>query len=100
MAIEDSERANLLSALDSSDWSVVLQAVALAETQIRESIVGDPVVDQIVAKLPPLSSHSKWEVRRAVANAAAHAPNAAFEGVLTTLAMDDNRRARQAAEYA
>ncbi len=100
MATEDSECAELLSALDSSDWSIVLQAVALAEKQIRNSIVGDPRVEQIVAKLPPLASHPKWEVRRAVANAAAHAPHAAFEGVLSKLALDDNRRVRQAVEHA
>jgi signal transduction histidine kinase len=100
MATEDSECAELLSALDSSDWSIVLQAVALAETQIRNSIVGDPRAEQIVAKLPPLASHPKWEVRRAVANAAAHAPHAAFEGVLSKLALDDNRRVRQAVEHA
>lgn len=100
MATEDAESVELLSALDSSDWSVVLQAVSLAETQIRNSVVGDPKVERIVAKLPSLASHAKWEVRRAVANAAAHAPHAVFEGVLVKLALDDNRRVRQAAEYA
>lgn len=100
MATEDAESVELLSALDSSDWSIVLQAVALAETQIRNSVVGDPKVERIVAKLPPLASHAKWEVRRAVANAAAHTPHAVFEGVLVKLALDDNRRVRHAAEYA
>ena len=100
MATEDAESAELLSALDSPDWSVVLQAVALAETQIQNSVVGDPKVERIVAKLPPLASHAKWEVRRAIANAAAHTPHAVFEGILAKLALDDNRRVRQAAEYA
>lgn len=97
MATEDAE---LLSALESADWSVVLEAVGQAETQIRDSIVGDPKVELIVAKLPPLADHSKWEVRRAVAHAAAHAPHAVFEGVLARLARDDNQRVRQAAEHA
>ena len=48
----------------------------------------------------PLAGHSKWEVRRAVANVAAHAPHAVFEGVLARLARDDNQRVRQAAEHA
>lgn len=100
MATEDLECAELLSALDSSNWSVVLQAVALAETRIRNSILGDPKVEQIVAKIAPLASHTKWEVRRAVANAAAHAPHPIFESVLAKLALDDNRRVRQAVEYA
>jgi len=97
MATEDAE---LLSALESADWSVVLEAVARAESQIRDSIVGDPKVELIVAKLSPLVDHRKWEVRRAVAHAAAHAPHAVFEGVLARLARDDNQRVRQAAEHA
>ena len=65
MATEDSECAELLSALDSSDWSVVLQAVALAETQIRNSIVGDPKVEQIVAKLlhSRVTPNGRYEVQ-------------------------------------
>jgi nitrogen fixation/metabolism regulation signal transduction histidine kinase len=90
----------LLAALDAPDWSVTLQAVALAETRIRGSIVGDPKVEEIVAKLVPLASHTKWEVRRAVANAAAHAPHPSFERVLAKLALDDNSRVRHAAEHA
>src|SRR5258708_25344382 len=90
----------LLAALDASDWSVALQAVAAAEIRIRDSIVGDPAVEEIVAKLVALASHAKWEVRRAVANAAAHAPHPIFERVLAKLALDDNSRVRQAAEYA
>src|SRR5713226_169381 len=90
----------LLAALDASDWSVALQAVAAAEIRIRDSIVGDPAVEEIVAKLVALASHAKWEVRRAVANAAAHAPHPIFERVLAKLALDDNSRVRQATEHA
>ncbi len=92
--------SDLLAALDASDWSVALQAVAAAEIRIRGSIVGDSAVEEIVAKLVALASHTKWEVRRAVANAAAHAPHPIFERVLAKLALDDNSRVRQAAEYA
>jgi nitrogen fixation/metabolism regulation signal transduction histidine kinase len=91
---------NLLAALDAPDWSVVLQAVSVADARIRTSVVGDPKVEQIVAKLVVLANHTKWEVRRAVANAAAHAPHVAFESVLAKLALDDNSRVRQAAEHA
>ncbi|WP_263419311.1 sensor histidine kinase [Terriglobus albidus] len=100
MATEDFGFGDLLCALDSSDWSVALRAVAQSEMRLRNSILGDPEVEQLVAKLSSLASHSKWEVRRAVANAAAHAPHSVFEGVLARLALDDNRRVRQAAEYA
>lgn len=91
---------DLLAALDSSDWSGVLQALSMAEARIRTSIVGDPKVDQIVAKLVILATHPKWEVRRGVANAAAYAHHAAFESVLAKLALDDNGRVRQAAQHA
>jgi signal transduction histidine kinase len=91
---------DLLAALESPDWSATVQAVAAAETRLRGSIVGDPPVEEIVAKLVALASHTKWEVRRAVANAAAQAPHSIFERVLAKLALDDNSRVRQAAEYA
>lgn len=90
----------LLAALEAPDWSVALQAVTAADTRIRGSIVGDPEIDEIVAKLIVLASHTKWEVRRAVANAAAHALHPTFEKVLAKLALDDNSRVRQAAEQA
>jgi signal transduction histidine kinase len=97
---EPMSHRDLLGALDAPDWSGVLQAVSVAEACIRTSIVGDPKVEQIIAKLVTLASHTKWEVRRGVANAAAHAPHVAFESVLAKLALDDNSRVRQAAEHA
>src|SRR4051812_24964795 len=90
----------LLGGLDAPDWSVALQAVTAAGERIAGSIVGDPEVEEIVAKLVSLAEHPKWEVRRAVANAAAHVPHAIFERVLAKLALDDNSRVRQAAEHA
>jgi hypothetical protein len=36
---------DLLANLDTSDWSVALQAVTSAEIRIRDSIVGDPAVE-------------------------------------------------------
>ena len=101
MAIDETlTHPDLLAALDASDWSVALHAVDVAEIRIRDSIVGDPAVEVIVAKLVALASHAKWEVRRAVANAAAHAPHPIFERVLAKLSLDDNSRVRQAAEHA
>jgi nitrogen fixation/metabolism regulation signal transduction histidine kinase len=88
----------LLAALDAPDWTEVLQAVAVADTRIRGAIVGDPDAEQIVLKIVALANHTKWEVRRAVANAAANAPHSAFERVLAKLTLDDNSRVRQAAE--
>ena len=90
----------LLTALDADDWSVVLQAVSVADNSIRGAIVGDPRGDEIVSRLVGLASHAKWEVRREVANAAAHVPHSAFETVLAKLVLDQNTRVRQAAEHA
>jgi nitrogen fixation/metabolism regulation signal transduction histidine kinase len=90
----------LLAALDAGDWSVVLQAVGVADNAIRGAMVGEPRGDEIVSRLVGLASHVKWEVRRAVANAAAHVPHSAFETVLAKLALDQNTRVRQAAEHA
>jgi nitrogen fixation/metabolism regulation signal transduction histidine kinase len=98
MATEDAN--DLLAALESPDWTVALAAVACAESELRSSIVGDSAVELIISNLSRLAIHPKWEVRRAVANAAAHAPHAVFEDVLARLARDDNQRVRQAAEHA
>jgi nitrogen fixation/metabolism regulation signal transduction histidine kinase len=90
----------LLAELAAPDWSVTLRAVGTAEARVKGSIMGDPKVEEIVKKLAALAGHAKWEVRRAVANAAAHAPHPIFESVLAKLARDDNTRVRQAAESA
>ena len=101
MAIEGAmSQRDLMAALDAPDWSVVLRAVAAADTRIRGSMVGDPEIEEIVAKLVALATHRKWEVRRGVANAAAHAPHPIFETVLANFILDDNSRVRQAAEQA
>jgi len=97
---EEPTHSDLLTALEATDWTVVLQAVGVADGRLQSTVVGEPDSDELVAKLLPLASHGKWEVRRAIANVAAQAPHAAFESVLATLARDDNSRVRQAAEHA
>ena len=100
MDTDQSRHQVLLSALESQDWSCVLGAVSSADTWIRTTIVGDPRLDEVVARLLSLASHQKWEIRRAVANAAAQAPHPGFDTVLSRLAVDDNDRVRQAAQQA
>jgi nitrogen fixation/metabolism regulation signal transduction histidine kinase len=90
----------LLAALDAPDWPVALRAVAAADKRLSGFIVGDPRMDRIVAKLVTLANHSKWEIRRAVANAAANSPHPLFEEALAKLSLDDNSRVRQSAEQA
>lgn len=90
----------LLAELDAPDWSATLRAVGLAEERITGAVMGDRKVEEIVKKVAALAGHAKWEVRRAVAKAAGHAPHPIFESVLAKLARDDNTRVRQAAESA
>src|ERR1700729_3641859 len=90
MAINDpADRQDLLRALSGNDWSVTLEAVNAAERALRDTIVGDAHSDLVVEKMATLANHPKWEVRRAVANAAAHLPHPAFEAPLAKLALDD-----------
>jgi nitrogen fixation/metabolism regulation signal transduction histidine kinase len=90
----------LLAALDAPDWTVALQAVVAAESHVQGAVLGERELEEIVGRLAALANHTKWEVRRAVANAAAQTPHAAFETVLARLALDDNTRVRQAAAHA
>ena len=101
MAIDEpSEYAALHAALDGRDWVSVLDGVSRAETWVRVATPGDPRIEEVVRKLVTLADHSKWEVRRAVANAAAQMAHPAFESALPRLLRDDNTRVRQAAERA
>lgn len=91
---------SMVEALGAADWTRVLDGVGAAETWLRSAAPGDPRLDKVVSTLVGLASHSKWEVRRAVANAAAQALHAAFEPALAKLATDDNTRVRHAAGHA
>lgn len=97
---EPTSHAALLSALGGSDWVSVVDGIGTAEAWLRAAMPGDRRADDIVLHLVELAGHSKWEVRRAVANAAAQVLHPAFEPVLVRLAADDNSRVRQAAEHA
>lgn len=90
----------LLAALGADDWSTVLEAVGTAETWLRSAPPGDSATEAVLRRLAALGGHEKWEIRRAVANAAAQVPHAVFDRTLARLATDDNRRVRQAAELA
>lgn len=101
MDIDGSEAyGTLMASLGGADWAGVLSGVGAAEAWLGEATPGDPRSEELVSRLVALASHSKWEVRRAVANAAAQALNPAFERVLAKLVTDDNARVRQAAEHA
>ena len=87
--------------LTDPDWTRVLDAVTLAGQVLADPKAADPRrMEAVVTQLAAIASHRKWEIRRAVANAAAHVSHPAFERVLQKLATDDNARVREAAERA
>lgn len=100
MGTDRTRHQALLKALDAVDWSSLLRAVACADAWARTAVVGDPMLDEVAAKLAGMAHHPKWEVRRAVANVAARVGHAAFEPALARLTLDDNERVRQAARQA
>lgn len=101
MAIDESSvYVALLVSLDMPDWGTVLEGVGEADSWLRTATPGDSRIDSLVSKLVLLASHTKWEIRRAVANAAAQALHPAFEVALSKLVTDDNTRVRQAATHA
>lgn len=71
-----------------------------ATAWLRAAVPGDPGASVIVDRLVALAGHGKWEVRRAVANAAARTMHTDFDTVLSRLAADHNAQVRQAAESA
>jgi signal transduction histidine kinase len=90
----------VLDALDAPDWATLLEAIASAGKWLRSAPIADPHLDRVVEKLVELAQHTKWEVRREVANAAAFTRHDAFHAVLAKLSSDDNHLVRQAALHA
>lgn len=78
----------------------MVEAVTTATKWLLSAVPGDVGIRTIVERLTGLASHSKWEVRRAIANASAKVTHGAFDAILPKLASDPNARVRQAAEAA
>src|SRR5688572_18563376 len=95
-----SEYAKILAALLDGNWTTVLAAIDEAEAFVRGVPFGDTAAEKIAATLAGLSEHSKWEVRRAIAQVAGRILSVAFEPALIRLLADDNARVRQAAQLA
>ncbi len=90
----------MIAALDARDWGQVLGGVSAATSWVQSAMPGDPRAQAIIARLVALAGHPKWEIRRAVASAAAGTLHGDFEAALARLATDHNARVRQAAEAA
>ena len=89
-----------MAALSSEDWTRALEGVAAAAAWVQVTEPGDARASRVVEQLVALGGHPKWEVRRAVAHAAAQTRHGDFEKVLARLVTDHNARVRQAAESA
>jgi signal transduction histidine kinase len=90
----------MIAALDSPEWGQTLEGVTSAISWIQSVTPGDARIGAVIGRLVALAGHSKWEVRRAVAHAAAQTLYGDFEAALARLATDHNARVRQAAEAA
>lgn len=86
--------------LDASDWSRVLEGIKVATAWLSRLGPGDEQAEPVIRSLISLAQHQKWEVRRAVANAAGDHRHSAFDAALATLCVDDNLRVRKAADAA
>jgi signal transduction histidine kinase len=100
MATSVEQSTSLIAALHGDDWQSVLRAVDETSRWLRESTPGDPRVDSVIEVLVELAGHQKWEIRRAVANAAAWTNHPALEPALARFAFDDNALVRQAGSRA
>src|SRR5689334_6562412 len=90
----------MIAALDAPEWTKVLDGVTAAIAWIQSVTPGDARIRTVVERLVALAGHAKWEVRRAVAHAAAQTLYGDFEAALARLSTDHNARVRQAAEAA
>jgi signal transduction histidine kinase len=100
MATSASEPTPLIAILAADEWTTVLQGIGEAERQLRSATPGDVRGQTVVDALVRLATHSKWEVRRAIANLAAQTADASFEPVLARFVHDDNALVREAARRA
>jgi len=89
-----------LAALASTKWQSVVQALSAVSAWLAACHPGEPRAATLVAKVVALATHSKWEVRRAVAQTASESRRHEFTPALAKLAMDDHASVKKAAESA
>ena len=92
------EFSDVLVQLRGDSWGEILEGVGAAVKWIRNAETGDPRTEELTSDLVALANHDKWEIRRAVAQAASQITSPAFETELVRLSSDPNARVRQAAQ--
>ena len=93
---QDEERT-LLRDLDSDDWSAVREGIEQAGNWLRTQHVDGPLKSAVASRLLRLSSHPKWEVRKAIAHAVLFLRHDAFPAVIARIVEDENAWVREAA---
>lgn len=88
----------ILAALGSPNWTAVRDAVEQIGDLLRAGAPSDDVVAEIGGRFSGLASHSKWEVRKAVADTLQHLRHETFHAALAQLLSDDNAYVRDAAQ--
>lgn len=96
----EAEYTHILTALEADDWTSVLTAIDAAAACFLQLLPGGAAATRISRTLAALSTHDKWEIRRAIAQVAGQIHSPLFESTLVRLAADDNARVRQAAQQA
>lgn len=90
----------MFTALAADDWSTVVHGAITAGEWLATAPPGHSRVRAMIDRLIAHSHHAKWEVRRAVAKAAAETVHGDFGPMLVTLSADNNAQVRRAAESA
>jgi signal transduction histidine kinase len=93
---EEEEQA-LLGDLDADDWGTAREAIERAGDQLRTQHVDDLLRSELASRFLRLSSHPKWEVRKAVAHAVLFLRHDAFPAVMARIIEDENAWVREAA---
>jgi signal transduction histidine kinase len=94
---------DLLRALQTDDSLEIRDVLRELEAALRSgaaSTNGARVTDELAARLAALATHSKWEVRKAVAHVAQYLPDEELQRALAPLLNDSNSLVRDAAQTA
>lgn len=85
------------SALASPDWNVVRDAVVRAAELLRANGIGE-VAERLGERFIALTSHPKWEVRRAVADSLQYLRHRSFDAAIAPLLKDSHAYVQSAAQ--
>lgn len=88
---------DLLADLDARDWGTAREGVEQAGNLLRTRQVDEVLKAELSARLLRLASHSKWEVRKAVAHAVLFLRHDGFHAVIARIVDDENAWVRETA---